>query len=54
VPQGFPADLLWRFRIASLGTQFVLWASFGVIFGVLAERVLTSATRQSAPDNSSA
>jgi predicted cobalt transporter CbtA len=38
VPDGFPAVVLWRFRIASLGTQFVLWASFGVIFGVLAER----------------
>jgi predicted cobalt transporter CbtA len=38
VPDGFPAVVLWRFRIAALGTQFVLWASFGVIFGVLAER----------------
>jgi hypothetical protein len=54
VPQGFPADVLWRFRIASLGTQFMLWAWFGAIFGALAERVLSSATRQSAPDNSSA
>jgi predicted cobalt transporter CbtA len=38
VPEGFPAVVLWRFRLASLGTQFVLWASFSVIFGVLAER----------------
>jgi predicted cobalt transporter CbtA len=41
VPDGFPAVVLWRFRIASLGTQFVLWASLGVIFGVLAERALS-------------
>jgi Probable cobalt transporter subunit (CbtA) len=38
VLDGFPAVVLWRFRIAALGIQFVLWASFGVIFGVLAER----------------
>jgi hypothetical protein len=38
VPDGFPAVVLWRFRLASLGTQLVLWASFSVIFGVLAER----------------
>ena len=40
VPDGFPSVVLWRFRIASLGTQFVLWASFGVFFGVLAERAI--------------
>lgn len=38
VPDRFPAVVLWRFRIASIGTQLVLWASFGVIFGALAER----------------
>ena len=54
VPQGFPADVLWRFRMASLGTQFVLWASIGAIFGALAERVLTGKTRHAAPDNSKA
>jgi hypothetical protein len=53
-PPGFPAELLWRFRIASLGTQFVLWASFGAIFGALAERVLISRPRHAAPDISSA
>jgi predicted cobalt transporter CbtA len=41
VPDGFPAVVLWRFRIASLGTQLVLWSAFGVIFGVLAERSLS-------------
>jgi len=38
VPEGFPADLLWQFRIASLGMHAVLWATIGLTFGVLAER----------------
>ncbi|MEZ0075744.1 CbtA family protein [Planotetraspora sp. GP83] len=42
VPAHFPAALLWRFRLASLGTQVTLWAGVGLIFGPLAERVLTS------------
>jgi hypothetical protein len=42
VPDDFPATVLWRFRIASIGMQFVLWAAFGVVFGALAERCLAS------------
>ncbi|MFI6737031.1 CbtA family protein [Nonomuraea sp. NPDC050451] len=38
VPEGFPATLLWQFRLASLGTQFVFWAAFGVLFGWVADR----------------
>ncbi|MET0237585.1 MAG: CbtA family protein [Kibdelosporangium sp.] len=38
VPEGFPASLLWNFRVASLGTQLVLWAAIGLIFGVFTER----------------
>jgi hypothetical protein len=38
VPAGFPATVLWQFRMASLGTQAVLWAGLGLIFGVLSER----------------
>lgn len=38
VPEGFPADLLWQFRIASLGMHAVLWTTIGLTFGVLAER----------------
>ena len=37
-PGEFPAGLLWDFRLSSLGTQLVLWASIGVIFGLLCER----------------
>ena len=38
VPADFPATLLWRFRLASLGTQVVVWTTFGVLFGALTER----------------
>jgi predicted cobalt transporter CbtA len=40
VPADFPATLLWRFRVASLGVQAVLWATFGLLFGALTERAL--------------
>ncbi|HXY58450.1 MAG TPA: CbtA family protein [Methylocystis sp.] len=40
VPDGFPAADLWRFRLASLGGQAIMWAAFGVLFGVAAERLL--------------
>ncbi|MEV4429901.1 CbtA family protein [Streptomyces sp. R-07] len=48
VAAGFPAGLLWDFRLASLGIQAVLWAVFGVVFGVLAQKAL--ATRTAAAD----
>lgn len=35
VPASFPAVLLWRFRIAALVLQAVLWISLGLIFGWL-------------------
>lgn len=38
VPEGFPADLLWYFRTASLGMHVVLWSVIGLGFGALAER----------------
>ncbi|MFI7705776.1 CbtA family protein [Nonomuraea sp. NPDC049480] len=45
VPDGFPATLLWEFRLASLGTQLVFWTALGVLFGWASER----AARRSAP-----
>ncbi|WP_047865386.1 CbtA family protein [Rubrobacter aplysinae] len=36
-PGGFPAGLLWDFRLSALGTQLVLWAALGCIFGALCE-----------------
>jgi predicted cobalt transporter CbtA len=38
VPDGFSPTLLWRFRLASLGTQAVLWSTLGLLFGYLCER----------------
>jgi predicted cobalt transporter CbtA len=40
VPEGFPATVLWQFRIASLGGQAVMWGALGLSFGVAAERVV--------------
>jgi predicted cobalt transporter CbtA len=40
VPEAFPASLLWDFRMASLGGQLIMWATLGLLFGVLAERVV--------------
>lgn len=40
VPPDFPAVVLWRFRMASLGLQAVLWTAIGLGFGGLAEGLL--------------
>lgn len=40
MPEGFSAVLLWKFRVASLGIQIVLWTTVGLTFGWLAERKL--------------
>jgi len=37
-PQDFPADALYDFRLYSLLTQLVMWASIGVLFGSLESR----------------
>lgn len=41
-PEGFPADVLWQFRTASLAIQAVLWVTVGLGFGALAERALAA------------
>ena len=38
VPLGFPASVLWQFRLASAGTQAVLWGTLGLTFGWWTER----------------
>ena len=38
VPAAFPATLLWRFRVAAIEVQVVLWVSTAVRFGYLCER----------------
>ncbi|MGW4833212.1 CbtA family protein [Amycolatopsis japonica] len=40
VPDGFPGSTLWSFRLASVGTQVVLWTALGLAFGALAEKAL--------------
>ncbi|GAA2214036.1 CbtA family protein [Nonomuraea monospora] len=48
VPDGFPATLLWEFRLASLGTQLVFWAAFGVLFGWVSDRAAARGAASSA------
>ncbi|WP_024904232.1 CbtA family protein [Robbsia andropogonis] len=40
VPATFPASTLWQFRVASIGMQAVVWTTLGLLFGILAERVI--------------
>ena len=42
---GFPADVLYEFRLLSLATQLVLWAAIGLVFAAISGRLLTR-TRQ--------
>jgi predicted cobalt transporter CbtA len=44
VPLDFPAQTLWDFRLASLGTQVVLWATIGIGFAALLQRATNRAT----------
>ena len=42
VPQEFPAVVLWKFRVASIGAQLIMWATLGLLFGTLTERAVAS------------
>jgi hypothetical protein len=44
VPDEFPAVVLWKFRIASVGAQFIMWATLGLLFGALTQRAATVGT----------
>jgi hypothetical protein len=37
---GFPADVLFNFRLYSIASQLVLWGAIGLIFAPLADRLL--------------
>lgn len=39
---GFPADVLFDFRLYSVAAQLILWATIGLVFAPLAERLLSS------------
>lgn len=43
--EDYPADLVWDFRLRSLGLQVLLYAALGALFGALAERSGTRRTR---------
>jgi predicted cobalt transporter CbtA len=45
-PGDFSADVLYEFRLYSLGTQFVLWAMIGLVFGSMADRLLGADRRE--------
>jgi predicted cobalt transporter CbtA len=45
VPAEFPAALLWKFRIAAIGMQAIMWTTLGLLFGNLAERSLRAGSR---------
>lgn len=40
VPEGFPAVVLWQFRMASLCAQAIMWTVIGLGFGAWVERDL--------------
>ena len=41
----FPSDVLFRFRLCTIGVHVVLWTTVGLAFGVLVERLAASAPR---------
>jgi hypothetical protein len=43
-PAGFPADVLYRFRLASLGINLTLWTAIGLGFGAAAQRLIARET----------
>lgn len=46
-PEHFPADVLYEFRLYSLGTQVVMWATIGIVFAALMHRLLDTRERTS-------
>jgi putative cobalt transporter subunit CbtA len=42
---GFPADVLFNFRLYSVGAQVILWSALGLLFAPMAERLLAPVTR---------
>jgi len=38
VPELFPAVVLWKFRVASIGAQLIMWTTLGLLFGALTQR----------------
>jgi predicted cobalt transporter CbtA len=47
VYEGFPADVLYEFRLYSLGTQVVIYATIGLVFAALVSRLLDGKRQES-------
>lgn len=47
VYEGFPADDLYEFRLFSLGTQIVMYATIALVFGAMVARLLGERRRES-------
>jgi predicted cobalt transporter CbtA len=45
-PDHFPADVLYEFRLYTLGTQLVLWAMIGLVFASMVQRLFSEAGRR--------
>jgi hypothetical protein len=43
---GFDADLLYRFRLYSVGAQLIMWTTIALIFAPIAERLLNPGARR--------
>jgi predicted cobalt transporter CbtA len=46
VPAGFPVTLMWKFRVAALEMQLLLWSVIGFFFGWLTDRYMAARSRQ--------
>jgi hypothetical protein len=44
--ESFPADALYEFRLYSLGTQVIMWATIGLVFATLAARLFGEKRRE--------
>ena len=44
LPNDVPAQLVWDFRLSSLGTQAVLWSALGIGFGIATQRAAAART----------
>lgn len=47
---GFPADVLFNFRLYAIAAQLILWATIGLIFAPLADRLLAAPTPAARPE----
>jgi len=44
---GFSADDLFHFRLYAVGTQFIIWATIGLVFGALVSRLVDTKVKDS-------